>query len=540
MRKAATASATVLSLSLALTGSFATGIACAEEGSAAPSLEASTPQGEGTMPEPTVGDQRSLDDDVPVADALPGLVPDVDSNISDVEASFPGTGGDAPQESGSQDSPAPDGLPGEVAGGESEDVLLPGGPSQSDDVIGVPDSETDESENETGMPGTEDPDAGEADEQGGQDSGKSSDHESGVSGSEVDGEAIQSEASQPTDAVTGSDREPTASLVTADGQPLDSVDSQVTFASTSYANRYGDGVWRGVAKGMGGNITVTVTVAGGHIVSLTVDRHNETQGIGTKAVEQLPSKIVQANGLSGVDAVTGATVTSKGIFTAVDQALIDSVKWGIVAGFTDVDLNAWYVDYVARAMQLGLMSGLTDAQGNSLYLFAPDQPLTRGQVATILFRYANPGDDSTTNADHYGQATSFSDVPAGIYCTSAVEWCRQQGIVTGYEDGPNKGLFLPEEPVTREQLATMVYRFATKIYGMSNQIGGAAMGSFNAMPDRGQVYDYAVAPMAWCFQEDIITGVNNLDGIPFLSPSGNATRAMAAKVFVVLAEDALN
>ena len=66
---------------------------------------------------------------------------------------------------------------------------------------------------------------------------------------------------------------------------------------------------------------MTVTVKDGKIAEVTVGENSETQGIGSKAIEQLPAKIVEANGLEGVDAVSGATVTSKAIFTAVEDCL---------------------------------------------------------------------------------------------------------------------------------------------------------------------------------------------------------------------------
>ena len=87
------------------------------------------------------------------------------------------------------------------------------------------------------------------------------------------------------------------------------------------ASSLADGTYTGTGKGIGGNVPVTVTVSGGKISDVTVGDNSETQGIGSKAIEQLPAKIVEANGTDGVDAVSGASVTSKAIFTAVDEAL---------------------------------------------------------------------------------------------------------------------------------------------------------------------------------------------------------------------------
>ena len=95
---------------------------------------------------------------------------------------------------------------------------------------------------------------------------------------------------------------------------------------TATAGKMADGEYTGSAKGMESTITVTVTVKDGKIADVKADGQ-ETQGIGSKALEQLPAKIVEANGTDGVDAVSGASVTSKAIFTATDQAL-ESAKGG--------------------------------------------------------------------------------------------------------------------------------------------------------------------------------------------------------------------
>ena len=84
---------------------------------------------------------------------------------------------------------------------------------------------------------------------------------------------------------------------------------------------YADGTYEASSTGIGGDVPVTVTVEGGKIASVEVGDNSETEGIGSKAIEQLPDQIVAANGLTGVDAVSGASVTSKAIFTAVQDCL---------------------------------------------------------------------------------------------------------------------------------------------------------------------------------------------------------------------------
>ena len=80
-----------------------------------------------------------------------------------------------------------------------------------------------------------------------------------------------------------------------------------------------DGEYKASSKGIGGDVPVTVTIKDGKIAKVEVGENSETEGIGSKAIEQLPDAIVKANGTEGVDAVSGASVTSKAIFTAVPR-----------------------------------------------------------------------------------------------------------------------------------------------------------------------------------------------------------------------------
>ena len=98
------------------------------------------------------------------------------------------------------------------------------------------------------------------------------------------------------------------------------------------ATTMADGEYKASAKGIGGDVPVTVTVRDGKIAKVEVGENSETQGIGSKAIEQLPDAIVKANGTEGVDAVSGASVTSKAIFDAVNDCMDQAKK---AAGTTD-------------------------------------------------------------------------------------------------------------------------------------------------------------------------------------------------------------
>ncbi len=126
-------------------------------------------------------------------------------------------------------------------------------------------------------------------------------------------------------------------LAVAAGLGLSCVPAVQTFTSVLTPSQawaaadasYTDGSYTAEGKGIGGEVPVTVTIKNGKISEVTVGDNSETQGIGSKAIEQLPDAIVEANGTEGVDAVSGATVTSKAIFTAVEDCLEQ-------AGTTDV------------------------------------------------------------------------------------------------------------------------------------------------------------------------------------------------------------
>ena len=92
-------------------------------------------------------------------------------------------------------------------------------------------------------------------------------------------------------------------------------------AEEATATGYQDGTYTASGNGIGGEVPVTVTIEGGKVSKVEVGDNSETQGIGSKAIEQLPDQIVEAGGVDAVNAVSGATVTSKAIFSAVEDCL---------------------------------------------------------------------------------------------------------------------------------------------------------------------------------------------------------------------------
>ena len=114
----------------------------------------------------------------------------------------------------------------------------------------------------------------------------------------------------------------------------------------------------------------------------------------------------------------------------------------------------------------------------------------------------------------------FPDVPEGEFYSDAVIWAQQTGVITGYTDGPTAGLFGTSENITREQIATMLYRYAEyKNYDLSTS------DDWKAFPDAGRVSEFAQAAMGWATNQGIISGKEDTGT---LEPLQNANRAEVA------------
>lgn len=188
------------------------------------------------------------------------------------------------------------------------------------------------------------------------------------------------------------------------------------------------------------------------------------------------------------------------------------------ARFPDTPVDSWYVQggYIDYVVDNGLMSGYS-ADG----LFGPNDGISREQVVTILYRYAKGSASSST--------THFSDVETGQWYTAAIEWAYENGISTGYFATSRFGV---GDPITREDFATMLYRFAQRCGKGS---GGADISGFY---DSDQVSEYAADAMEWANAAGILTG-DTTTGVALLKPQAATTRAEAAKMITVLSRDVL-
>ena len=178
--------------------------------------------------------------------------------------------------------------------------------------------------------------------------------------------------------------------------------------------------------------------------------------------------------------------------------------------FVDVAEGDWFYDAVVYAYQNELMDGVG---GNR---FAPNSETTRAQLVTILYRLEG---QPAVSGD-----LPFTDVETGIWYTDAILWAAQNNIVNGVNDTE----FAPGDEITRQQLVTILYRYAeAKGYDVS------ASADLSGYPDAGQVQDYAQPAMAWAVAENIIQGME--DGT--LKPAGNASRAQIATILMRFCED---
>ena len=176
--------------------------------------------------------------------------------------------------------------------------------------------------------------------------------------------------------------------------------------------------------------------------------------------------------------------------------------------FTDVDENDWFYDEVVYVYENGLMNGVENNQ------FAPNTATNRAMLATILYRLAGQPDVSGD--------LPFTDVAAGTWYTDAVLWAAQNGIVNGL----GENTFAPMNTLTREQLVTMLYRYAeAEGYDVS------AAADLSGYPDAGKVQPYAQEAMSWAVAEGIVEG---MDGN--LNPAGSATRAQIATILMRFCE----
>lgn len=190
------------------------------------------------------------------------------------------------------------------------------------------------------------------------------------------------------------------------------------------------------------------------------------------------------------------------------------------------DVDGWFVEegWFDTVLDMGIMYGYTDYDGQPNCIFGQNDPLARAQIAVTLFRYCNPNKKWNDTA---ANMTPFQDNMSGQFYTEAMNWAYKEGIFTGDRnlDGSMTGNVRPGDSISRQELALVLYRFAKS--------QGADMTHYDhtlylEASGADQVGDWAKDAVAWCYAYQILTG-GTMPGTG-LMPTEVATRAHAGKM----------
>lgn len=340
-----------------------------------------------------------------------------------------------------------------------------------------------------------------------------------------------------SEAIPYSDFEEDAGLYIMDWE-LDTSDKELKMTSTGtytlefYTQYWSNGGWKTAQETISReNVTVVKKAVGLNSISLA-DENGKTvsnvtleksdEAVGEYAIQFNPqnttvnreatvisanNNIVEAADLAGTVVVvptgygkTTVSVKVNGKSTTLNVFVPNPNSSNVIDLFSDVNTGDWFLDYVQYAYDKGIMKGV----GN--YRFAPNEPLTRAQIAQIL--YAQAGSPAVSGE------MKFTDVAQGSWYYNAVLWASQNGIVTGYANG----MFRPNTNITREQLARMLYAHAGT---------PEVSGDLNNFADGAKVSNWAKDAVIWAKEKGVIKG-KTVNGKLCIDPQGNATRAEAA------------
>ncbi|MDR0813035.1 MAG: S-layer homology domain-containing protein [Oscillospiraceae bacterium] len=197
---------------------------------------------------------------------------------------------------------------------------------------------------------------------------------------------------------------------------------------------------------------------------------------------------------------------------AVVHGYYNAKQYPKLANVSDVSCGAWYTEFVSYAYENGIMVGTSDSK------FSPEDTFTRAQIVTVLYRIAGSPKVS-------GITSGFTDVAANSWYEKYIIWAVSNKIVNGYGDG----VFGPDDPVTREQFALILFNYAkTKDKDTSARVNSKFV-------DAADISSWAEPAVSWCAARGIITGDNNKN----FNPGKGATRAEAATMFCRFIENIL-
>ena len=176
------------------------------------------------------------------------------------------------------------------------------------------------------------------------------------------------------------------------------------------------------------------------------------------------------------------------------------------AGYADLNAAEWYHEAVDYVLEEGIMKGISENA------FDPNGTCTRAMFVTILGRSVG------VSEERYGEQQLFEDVPAGQWYSAYANWAFENGIVKGC----GEGIFCPLAPITRQEMVTMLARFAAFADGKPVAADKDVLARFS---DADQLAPYALEAIAWAVEQGIIEGTEK-----GLEPTGLATRAQTAQI----------
>lgn len=280
-------------------------------------------------------------------------------------------------------------------------------------------------------------------------------------------------------------------------------------SDVSYSNGTGAGGYTGTSTG---NIATDVgnigtDEAGGHLKNdggSDIGLEDESVSDGNAPVDpssQTPQTVEVVEGPS--ESSSGADKDKSSVVSEL-HSVPEDTEWN--NPFSDVDIKDWYYDSVAFVLRKGIFSGL------SQNIFAPDAAMTRGMLVTVLHRMA--GEPAVNENEH------FVDVAKGSWYENAVNWAATNKIISGV----GAGRFMPDAPVTREQIAVILYNYNVKIN--KNDTVTTSQNVLDRFLDKDKVSKWAVEGISWAVASKLVSGKTG----NMLDAANNATRAEVAAI----------
>lgn len=257
------------------------------------------------------------------------------------------------------------------------------------------------------------------------------------------------------------------------------------------------------------NLIVSEILKEGTYSIIWLDVGNEIEGdvlLGTMTFKVLAMPASKTTALKATDTEHNVLINAaqQEIFFALEQANIPIYN---NHPFTDVK-DQWFKEAVLFAYNRDLMNGVGDTT------FAPNNITTRAQLVTVLYRLEG--------LPQVVAASPFTDLTKNWY-KDAVGWAFEQGIV----NGKTATTFAPNAPITRQEIAAILYRYA-----QYKGIDTSVLGDLSVYPDADQLSNYAKTPMQWASAQGLITGVKKSESLTILSPKTSATRAQIATILM--------